>query len=378
MKLTKALAFFPLITGTIVIILGTVTPAKADDFKKEWNALIKAAQAEGQVVTFICCGTGRAVGKMIPEFEKKFGIKWINSTGSSGQQASRVLAERRAGRFTIDLWMGGARTSQARLMPARALAPLKPLLIHPEALDDSAWYEGGLTYLDEKDRAYIVAWGGNASTAEITYNTNLVDPKEIQSYSDLLKSKWKGKIVMRDPSSAGTLQSTAFYYMHPNLGKPFLRSLLTEMNVTISSNARQAAEWLALGKYSICMFACRTEVRNARRQGLPVDERFPHALSEGSRIAVGGSAVFAMDSPPNPNAQKLFINWWLSREGQEFAQRVDGANSLRIDIPKDKVLPHNLRKKGFPYIFLEKDPGFLPKMEASQKFVKRLIATKGK
>lgn len=220
--------------------------------------------------------------------------------------------------------------------------------------------------------------GGNSSTAEIAYNTNLVDPKEIQSYFDLLKPKYKGKIIMRDPAMAGVSQGTVFYYLNPNLGKKFLSRLLTEMDVTITRNARQAAEWLALGKYSICMFSCRQEVRRARRQGLPVEERFPHRLKEGSRIAIGGNAVFAMDRAPHPNAQKFFLNWWLSREGQDFAQRVEGTNSLRVDISKDKVLPHNLREKGFTYVFLEKVPGYLVKLKESLKFVQQAKASVGK
>ncbi len=375
MKLTRGLVFFLAMIVAPALGMGTAVPAEAAGFDKEWDALLKAAQKEGKIVTFICCGAGRNVGKMIPEFEKKFGIKWINSTGSSSQQAARVLAERRAGKFTLDVWMGGSRTPQARLMPARALAPLKPMLIHPEVLDESAWYGGGLTFLDEKDRVYILAWAGDSSTAEITYNTNLVDPKEIQSYFDLLKPKYKGKIVMRDPASAGVSQGTAFYYLNPNLGKKFLGRLLTEMDVTITRNARQAAEWLALGKYSICMFSCRQEVRRARRQGLPVEERFPHILKEGSRIGIGGNAVFALDRAPHPNAQKFFLNWWFSREGQMFAQKTDGSNSLRVDISKAAVDPQNLRRKEFTYVFLEKEAGYLPKMTEAVKFVRKTMAS---
>ncbi|NIO11630.1 MAG: extracellular solute-binding protein [Deltaproteobacteria bacterium] len=378
MKHFKFPSIFPLLFGAVFFFLGTVTTSGADDFDKEWKALLKAAQKEGEIVTFICCGAGRGVSKLIPEFEKKFGIKWTNSTGSSSQQADRILAERRVGRFNLDLWMGGARTSQVRLLPNGALTPLKPLLIHPEVLDASAWYGGGLTFLDEKDRAYVLAWAGNANTAEISYNTNLVDPKKIQSYFDFLKPEFKGKIVMRDPAMAGTSQNTAFYYLNPNLGKTFLRRLLTEMDVTITRNARQAAEWLALGKYKICMFACRQEVRRARRQGLPVSEAFPHALKEGSRIGVGGNTVFAMDQAPHPNAQKFFINWWFSREGQEFAQRTEGSQSLRLDISTKAVESHNLRKKGATYIFLEKETGFLAKMNDALAFVRKVKASVGK
>jgi len=378
MKLTRAFLFFVALIATAAFGTATATPARAAGFDQEWKALLKAAQKEGKLVTFICCGVGRAVGKMIPEFEKKFGIKWINSTGSSSQQASRVLAERRAGKFSLDVWMGGARTSQTRLLPAGALTPVKSLLIHPEVLDQSAWYGGGLTFLDEKDRAYILAWAGNASTSEIAYNTNLVDPKDIQSYFDLLKPKFKGKIVMRDPAMAGVSQGTAFYYLNPNLGKEFLRRLLTEMDVTITRNARQAAEWLALEKYSICMFSCRQEVRRARRQGLPVEERFPHILKEGSRIGVGGNTVFALDRAPHPNAQKFFLNWWFSREGQLFAQKTDGGNSLRVDISKAAVAPQNLRRKEFTYVFLEKETGYLDKMNEALSFVRKVKASVGK
>ncbi len=378
MKLTRGLVFFVALIATAAFWTATATPTRAAGFDQEWKALLKAAQKEGKLVTFICCGVGRAVGKMIPEFEKKFGIKWINSSGSSSQQAGRVLAERRAGKFSLDVWMGGARTSQTRLQPAGALTPVKSLLIHPEVLDQSAWYGGGLTFLDEKDRAYVLAWAGNASTSEIAYNTDLVDPKEIQSYFDLLKPKYRGKIVMRDPAMAGVSQGTAFYYLNPNLGTKFLRRLLTEMDVTITRNARQAAEWLALGKYSICMFSCRQEVRKARRQGLPVEERFPHILKEGSRIGVGGNTVFALDRAPHPNAQKFFLNWWFSRDGQLFAQKTDGGNSLRVDISKAAVAQQNLRRKEFTYVFLEKETGYLEKMNEALNFVRKVKASVGK
>ncbi len=66
------------------------------------------------------------------------------------------------------------------------------------------------------------------------------------------------------------------------------------------------------------------------------------------------------------------------RNTQELAQGVDGTNSLRVDIPKKNVYPHNLRKKGFTYIFLEKDPGFLANMEESKIFVYKLLQSVGK
>ena len=49
-----------------------------------------------------------------------------------------------------------------------------------------------------------------------------------------------------------------------------------------------------------------------------------------------------INKAPHPNAAKIGLNWLLSREGQIAYQRLftqgnDGPDSLRIDIPKDKV-----------------------------------------
>ena len=71
--------------------------------QEEKKKLLKAAQKEGQVQAFICCGLGRGIGKLMSEFEKKYKIKVVFSTGSSREQAPKVLAERRAGRYTLDV-----------------------------------------------------------------------------------------------------------------------------------------------------------------------------------------------------------------------------------------------------------------------------------
>jgi len=43
-----------------------------------------------------------------------------------------------------------------------------------------------------------------------------------------------------------------------------------EWKKTVSRNDRQAMDWLAVGKFSICLLCGR--IRDAKAQGLPVDE----------------------------------------------------------------------------------------------------------
>ena len=58
-------------------------------------------------------------------------------------------------------------------------------------------------------------------------------------------------------------------------------------------------------------------------------------------------------------AAMIFINWFLSRNGQVALQKslarsgAETADSLRIDIPKDDVQPQNRRAAGVNYLDLD-------------------------
>jgi len=94
-------------------------------------------------------------------------------------------------------------------------------------------------------------------------------------------------------------------------------------------------------------------------QGFPVDWFKPDQLIEGTYITGGSGGVALINKAPHPNAAKLGLNWLLSREGQIAYQRLftqgnDGPDSLRIDIPKDKVPRGNRRPEGdenrYPFV----------------------------
>ena len=351
----------------------TPTPAPAE-WEIKWEALKEAAAEEGELAAFMWTGLGRVLNTrgMLGVFEDKYGVKVVNSTGSSREQWDRVQAEREAGKYTLDIWMGGLRTSNSRLLPAGALAPLKPLIFHPEAIDEDAFF-GGINYVDLPDHQYVRVFGANASGAEFSYNINNVDVSEIDSYWDLLDPKYKGRIVFQPWSVAGVTQTTAFFYHHPDLGQEYIRRLHTEMDPQIAPDARTAGEWTALGVYDICFLSC--EQSDLEAEGLPMRE-FTGGLAEGSRLSTGGNALMAVDTPANPNAQQLFVNWWLTKEGQTLMQQADlpngGHDSTRIDIPKDDVLPANLRDPNKTYIYSEIDEDFPLKLEEAISWTQEL------
>ena len=73
--------------------------------------------------------------------------------------------------------------------------------------------------------------------------------------------------------------------------------------------------------------------------------------------------IVLINKAPHPNAARLFINWYLSREGQMTWQRVmntvviEASDSMRIDIPKDNVMAVNRRRDGVKYkVIAFRDP----------------------
>ncbi len=66
----------------------------------------------------------------------------------------------------------------------------------------------------------------------------------------------------------------------------------------------------------------------------------------------GSNDVAILTRPAHPNAQKLYVNWWLSREGQTSFQELDrDYQSIRNDIPVDSVPVERRRQPGVNYFF---------------------------
>jgi iron(III) transport system substrate-binding protein len=326
--------------------LGAESGLAGDD----WERTVKAAEQEGQVTVYKI-GTDAEWHAFQKRFPK---IKLILVPGNAAQILQRIMAERRGGKFLADVVrLGGGTTST--LLKAQALAPLPASIIMPEVKDTSKWFEGRHHYNDAENR-YVFIYAAFPLRL-LGYNTKLVDPKSLTSFWDLLDPKWKGKISAKDPAEPGGGSPLLFLYYNPSLGPEYLRKLIATGGVTFVRNETLQTDWIASGKFPIAITAKATEVEDAKRQGLPVDVLDSHALSkDGVAMEAGGTMISLMNRAPHPNAAKVLINWFLSREGQIAVQKGDsneiGPNSLREDIPKDELPAWSLRQKGVRYFRL--------------------------
>jgi hypothetical protein len=72
----------------------------------------------------------------------------------------------------------------------------------------------------------------------------------------LVNPKWKGKYVSQDPLSTGLGASLQFYYYHPELGADYIKKLFGDMQPVFGRDRRQITDWLAQGRYALCV-GCR-------------------------------------------------------------------------------------------------------------------------
>lgn len=338
----------------------------------EWKKLVKAAKREGKVEVILGGQMPRKLRKIMPEFEKKYGIKVNYQTGSSRRHSARIRAERKGGKFTVDVWIGGANTALSILLPNKMLAPLDVLLVDPEVKNPALWYKGKHHYTDPKGR-YIFTWGASPSYV-IALNTNLVKPEQIKSYWDLLDPKWKGKIVARSPARRGAAASSVPMLLNPKIGKKWFERWANEMDVTIVRDSRQAIEWLALGRYAIGMFGLGTPAEEMAAQGFPILPYIPHVLKEGEMLSASAANIMAVDHPANPNAQKLFINWALSKEGQSlFIKTGKTSDSLRVDVPQSLIAEQYWIKPDRDYYVPFSDPIYINNQRQHLKTLRRIM-----
>jgi iron(III) transport system substrate-binding protein len=354
--------------------------SQADAWKADWEKTLQAAKKEGELMLY-----GSAdFEKLFAEFHKKYPeIKVTGVYGRGADVAKRLMAERRGEKFLADLYVNGMTTGYNVFYKAKALDAIPPLLVLPEVTDASKWYQGKLHFIDP-EKQHLLNINGETRIV-LAYNTQLVNAAEIKSYWDVLNPKWKGKIVAYDPRLGGAGDAMRFFYHSKSLGPEFIRRVLTETDLVISTDTRQMGDWLAGGKFALSIFApiSRMDVDVMQVQGLPVSWFDPGQLKEGAYITAGSGGVALINKAPHPNAAKVALNWLLSREGQIAYQRIftegnDGPDSLRTDIPKDKVPRGNRRPQTDPDRYPIVDRAEWMDQAPIRKFVKEVLSQRKK
>jgi iron(III) transport system substrate-binding protein len=343
-----------------LLILLVAEIASAADAKlpaaQEWENIVKKAEEEGAVTVYATDSIGNA--RMIWEaFQKRFPkIKFVGTTMGRGSDLfPKLFAERRAGKFLADIFLGAPSALYLNLYKAKMVEPLPSVLVHPSVTDLSKWWQGKHHYIDPEGQ-YIFMYESALYGAPISFNTKVINEKEIKSAWDLVQPQWKGKYAALQIGPGQGSTALTYVYHHPQLGPKFIERIYRDMEPALFRDLRQGTDWLAQGKFPLC-FLCR-RIDRAAMQGLPVAELNPYEVVEKPGIGSGSGALVLMNRHPHPNGARVFINWYLSLEGQTVFRQANSeelrVGSLREDLPEELLPPLAKRRKDKEYIWINR------------------------
>ena len=290
----------------------------------DWDKTVDLAKKEGKVVVSLPASTElrAAIEKL---FEKRYGIDVEPLVGRASTLVRKMVDEAKAGVRYMDLHLGGSESVVTGLLPEGVVDPLEPYMSLPEVKDSKQWWGGHIWV----DNARKFAYSTLAYQSEsLWFNSQLMKADEVRSFDDLLEEKFKGKIGFLDPRTPGS-GASMWSYLRDIKGEEYLKKLALQ-KLALSRDQRVLAEILAKGKVAIVLGLTYYSFAPFIKAGLPV-EPLP-VPKEGVYVSGGSGHLVVLKNAAHPNATKLFVNWFLSREGQEVYTRAMHQPTRRLDV----------------------------------------------
>jgi len=276
--------------SAVVLCFATFSfSASQDDVK------IAAARKEGRLSFYTAMGVTDAVvlGKA---FEEKYpGIKVDIFRGSSQGVVNRVMNEYRAKRHAFDVVNVSIQimnTFKEQGILGRYISPES--LVYPEGVKDADGFWTGIYY----------------NIGVIAYNTKLVSPKEApKTYEDLMNPKWRGKIMMN------RLVVHWFALMVQQIGREKAESIcrrLAANGLIYRDGGTLVQQLVSAGEMPIGFPLYGYQIEEMKAKGAQV------AWNRPDPVFTSLSGMGVSSSSSHPNAGKLFVDFILSQQGQNF------------------------------------------------------------
>jgi iron(III) transport system substrate-binding protein len=329
----------PFLIAILSLLLSLPSVALAAEAKAswqlDWEKTVEAAKKDAKLVAGIPASA--ELRKSLEEtFAKRFpGIEIEISTARGPTNASKIAAEHAAGVRYYDVLISGSLTPLS-LLNAGILEPIEPLLILPEVKEAKRWY-GGHIWSDSAKR-FLYSFQAYQSE-NLWYNTQMMKAEEFRSFDDLVNPKWRGKLGILDPRSAGGGTST-WAYLYKIKGEEFLKKLAGQ-ELFLTREQRLLGESLAKGRFALTIGVTYYSLAPFIKAGQPIKPT-PEP-KEGSYTSSGSGTLSVVKNAAHPNAAKVFVNWLLGKEGQEIYGKAMGQATRRLDVDTKWMVENGTR-----------------------------------
>src|SRR5882757_7524262 len=262
-------------------------------------ALVEAARKEGKLSYY--CALELNVGERLARtFEAKYpGIAVRVERSGAERIFQRIAQEQGSGIKAVDV----ANSTD----PAHYLDWKKNEWLEPYLPEEVAKHFPADQIDPDGTYATVCAW-----IEAIGYNTDQVKREDApKSYVDLLDPKWRGKIVKAHPGYSGAILTTT-YILSRDLGWSYFEKLAQQKVMQVQS-AADPPKKILLGERAVMADGNDYNLVLLKDDGKPVQAVY---ATEGSPLIIVPSGIFR--NAPNPNAARLFQNFFFSAETQQL------------------------------------------------------------
>ncbi|MES2185940.1 MAG: extracellular solute-binding protein [Pseudomonadota bacterium] len=291
--------FIALGTATGLGTLPFAAPAAETPLTQRFAALYRAAAKEGQVIYYT--DQRQETAQRLSAFwrENLPDVRLLITPIGSPALVAQVETERAAGQHRVDV------THMSQLYVAEIWK--KKGFYQPYKTTSMARFAPD--YADATGAYY----SPEVYVLPVAYNTKTFpDRKSLpKKLADFLDPKWKGKMVLPDPSTSGNTLTFFVSMMAKGLiDWPYMEKLAKQELLFVRGNP-DAVRMIASGERVLTPTLSSFNIMTAKKAGQAIDY---YALDEGSIVIK--SAMGIMAGTQRPNAARLLMEVLMSPEGQ--------------------------------------------------------------
>jgi iron(III) transport system substrate-binding protein len=319
------------------------------DVLKEFQASVVPAAKKEAELNWYACQLVDETEQWIKHFNRYYPEITVNHVYGPGPTlVEKISTEVAAGQVTADTYTCGV-TSARNLTtrPGVAFAPNPPSALNPDIKWNWPPLEGN---------GLRVLWATNG-IAGLYVNTNLVLKERYpKKWSDLVRDPYwidlfnRGLVGLSDPRASGFGHQVIYglRVLHADAyGEPFVRELAALKPVKYVTSTAEVERG---DRYANIGAAVTSVARN---------NKDPVALVCPEPGCVQSFLAPATIKGPHPNAARLWAEFWLSKEGQEFLR--DTYYTInRTDVP----VPVELDWRNFQQLYFASEEHDAPSAEA--------------
>lgn len=319
-----------------IVLAGFASGAMAQDAVD-----VAKAKAEGKVVWYT--STPIATGqKIVNLFEKEYGIKVEMFRSGGSAILRRFQQEIDAGRVAVDVLTHSDPAAAAALTKKGLFIAFKPKNFDkvPNAAKDP--------------NGFHVAQRLNMMTLYLR-SDKVPAADEPKTWDALTEAKYKGKMVMPDPSFSSLLVSVVGMMSRMKTWGYFEK--LRANDIMVVQSNQQVSDAIKRGERLIAVAALDSYAAEERKAGHQVKTLYP---ADG--VFVIPSPTSVVKGSPNPNAARLFAEFMIGDAVQKLFPE-GGGYAARSDIPPPEGSPDMKTIKINPvdYDYIEKESARIKK-----------------